>query len=404
MEIQLNEKKQTWSRIVRIFFDFKAAFVAIFYFTILGLITLCLNIWFPMVEYLAASINTPWGILTSLLVHKDWLHFGQNTASLIILTFLFATINMHLEEQEKHSRLIFFLWNILFSAILANILWVIILPQVKSIGSSGVVYALTGVVMAFSLNNACSSVEMLRGNHKESGSLKDILNLKKNPQIVCNSLVFSSLLICIIIDPKGFLSAGPQVNTFVHFIAFSVSFLMAVILHPQKRDKIMLKFSCFNCNHVMPKRETAEDLVTRETSLLYYLWRNKGFRGTISALSKELNYKDDSTVNKRINRLKQMGYVKEEQTKAGTVFKITSKGERKIIFLILPRYTLSILLILTFGYVLWGLLGLLGLFHVEPWNMLLVGIISLCVTIILSWTYRRSEEELLRMIYPESDA
>ncbi|MEM2173269.1 MAG: rhomboid family intramembrane serine protease [Thermoproteota archaeon] len=363
---------------------------------------MCLNIWFPMVDYLAASLDTPWGILTSLFVHKDWLHFSQNMVSLIILTFIFAITNMHLAKQEKRRRSSLFLWNIFFSAILVNILWVIILPHVKSIGSSGIVYASTGIVMAFSLNNTCSNVKMLKENWKKSESLKDLL--KKDPQIVCNLLVFSSLLICIIIDPKGFLSTGPSVNTFVHFIAFLISFLIVVILYSQEHNKIMLKSSCFNWRYVMPKKETADDLVTRETWLLYYLWKIKGFRGSISALSKELGYKDDSSVNKKINKLKQKGYVKEEQTRTGTVFKVTGKGERKIIFLILPRYTLKILMVLTFAYLFWGLLGVFGIFYVEPWNILLIGIISTGATGFLLWSYRKSEEELLKITKPESES
>ncbi|MBS7654644.1 hypothetical protein KEJ43_06205 [Candidatus Bathyarchaeota archaeon] len=154
----------------------------------------------------------------------------------------------------------------------------------------------------------------------------------------------------------------------------------------------------------MPKKETAEDLVTRETWLLYYLWKIKGFRGSISALSKELGYKDDSSVNKKINKLKQKEYVKEEQAKMGTVLKVTGKGERKIIFLILPRYTLNLLLVLTFIYLCWGLLGLFGIFYVEPWNILLIGIISICVTGFLIWSYRKSEEELLKITRPESES
>jgi uncharacterized membrane protein len=154
----------------------------------------------------------------------------------------------------------------------------------------------------------------------------------------------------------------------------------------------------------MPKRETAEDLVTRETWLLYYLWRNKGFRGSISALSKELGYKDDSAVNKRINVLKLKGYVKEEQTKIGTILKITGEGEKKIIFLIVPRYILYILLILTFTDVCWGILGLFSLFYVQSWNILLVGVISTFATAFLIWTYRKNEEKLLKIGIPELES
>ncbi|MBO3833139.1 MAG: rhomboid family intramembrane serine protease [Candidatus Brockarchaeota archaeon] len=405
-----------WNRIERVLnlmLNFKTVFIANLFLIIFGLVVLCLTTSLPlMMDYLAASAKTPWGILTSLLVHKDWLHFSWNMISLTICSFLFAMTNMHLEEQEKHKRSLFFLWNIFFSATLANILWVIICPQVKSIGSSGVVYASIGIVMGFSLANIYPHPwNILKENLKKRMSLK--IFLKKSFPIIYNLLVFLLLLFYIIIDPKGFLSVGPRVNTITHCIGFLASFLMVTALHLYEHNKlmllerclncwVMLKFSCFNCNHRMPKKETAEDLVTRETWLLYYLWREKGFRGSISALSKKLGYKDDSTLNKRINKLKESGYVKEESVGTEPVFKITNKAERKILFLILPRYVLYFTLALTFADIFWGLFGLFGIFHVEPWNMLLVGFISTCAIAFLIWSYRKSEEELLKIGRPES--
>lgn len=233
-----------WNRIEKVFLNlllnFKTVFITNLFLIVLGLIVLCLTTPFPfMMDYLAASAKTPWGILTSLFVHKDWLHFSQNMVSLIILTFLFAMTNVHLDEQEKLKRSSFFLWDIFFSAILANILWVIILPQAKSAGSSGVVYASIGLVMGFSLNNICPSLwNTLNENLKKEGSLKAFF--KKNFPIIYNLSVFSLLLFSIIIDPEGFLSVGPGVNTSVHSISFLASFLMVAVLHLHEHDKVIL--------------------------------------------------------------------------------------------------------------------------------------------------------------------
>jgi hypothetical protein len=320
---------------------------------------------------------------------------------LLFFTFLFATINMHLSDQEKSKRSSFFLWNLFFSAILANVVWVVVLPQAKSLGSSGIVYASMGIVMGLSLDTTCHDFRNMLRNLKNE-PLKNFF--KKYFSIIYNLSVFSSFLFFIIANPEKFLSAGPGINTLVHSISFIASFLMVTVLCLHEPEKVMLKFSRSNWSYVMPKKETAEDLVTRETWLLYYLWRVKGFHGNISALSRELGYKDDSAVNKRIHTLKQKGCVEEEQTKTGTVFKITGKGERKIIFLILPRYFLYIILALTFADIFWGLLGLFGVFHVQSWNILLVGIISMPAIIFLIWAYRKSEEELLKIGRPESES
>jgi membrane associated rhomboid family serine protease len=228
--------KLVWSRVEEMFHilitlmrGFQIVFIADLFLIILGLVVSCIAIRFPfLMNFLAVSVNTPWGILTSLLLHKDWLHFSQNMISLLFYAFLFATTNMHLISQEKGKRSSFFLRVIFFSAILANVIWIIILPKEKSIGSSGIVYASVGTTMGFSLNNTFRDFRsMWRNLKKKNISLKNFL--KENLLGIWNLFVFSLILIYIIIDPAGFLSAGLGVNTVVHFTGFLMAFLVTII-------------------------------------------------------------------------------------------------------------------------------------------------------------------------------
>jgi Mn-dependent DtxR family transcriptional regulator len=153
----------------------------------------------------------------------------------------------------------------------------------------------------------------------------------------------------------------------------------------------------------MSRKETAEDVVTREAWLMYRLWKMKGFRGSISELSRELEYKDDSPVNRRINALKEKGYVEEERKASDVMFKLTNKGKRKILFMILPRYLLYSVLTLAFADIYWGLLGSYGM-YIESWIILITGAFSLVLIILLIWMFRKGEEQLCQIGRPDLES
>ena len=146
----------------------------------------------------------------------------------------------------------------------------------------------------------------------------------------------------------------------------------------------------------MPSRGTSKDLVTRNVFLLYYLWKRRGFSGSISELSKQLGYPSDSPVNKRLNSLIADGYVKEVRTKHETKFKVTRKGMRKIQFLILPHWILLILIILSFGYIYYGIAWTMDITLVGTEYLIIMGIMSTIASIGLLLLYRSSSKMLLQ--------
>jgi hypothetical protein len=104
----------------------------------------------------------------------------------------------------------------------------------------------------------------------------------------------------------------------------------------------------------MPRRETSEDVLTRDTWSIYHLWKQGGFERSISELRDQLGYADDSSTNRRINRLKEQGYLIEEVKDSTKVIRLTAKGMRRIAFLIVPKYALLALAASNLGYLYWG--------------------------------------------------
>ena len=111
-----------------------------------------------LIQYLCTTHTTPWGIITSIFVHRDLNHFMSNMISLLLYTALFIFTNMNLSEHEKKRRSVFFLRVVFLSATLANVGWIIVAPNIFSAGSSGAVYASLGIMFGFSLiNSICLS-------------------------------------------------------------------------------------------------------------------------------------------------------------------------------------------------------------------------------------------------------
>jgi len=147
----------------------------------------------------------------------------------------------------------------------------------------------------------------------------------------------------------------------------------------------------------MPRRETTEDVLTRDTWLIYHLWKEGGFRGNISELSAQLGYADDSAINKRVNSLKRQGYIEEEVKESKSVIRPTSRGLRRIAFLILPKYTLLVIIASNFGYVWWGISAMLSISPVLPELLIANGAISLIGLALLWQVLKIGEKELYRM-------
>lgn len=198
--------------------SFKAGFLAYLLVLTLSIMAYASIAIFPSLsDTLLASSQTPWGVITSIFIHLESQHLIANMVAFLVFLVLFVVINIFLPQEEKMRRERFLLLNIFVSAILSNLMWIILLPNVNATGASGLVYASEGVMLGFALLNSLK-LKDIRKCCPEKGKL--VLGIR-----IFNVIVFLSVFLQIVLAPIAFLNVSPRVNIFVHGIAFYISFV-----------------------------------------------------------------------------------------------------------------------------------------------------------------------------------
>lgn len=197
--------------------DFSPVFVA---FTTISLASLVGNIFVPqeMLTILAASRNTPWGVITSIFINIDINTSLSNIMGLILYLMFFCCANSFLTSMEKRKRGILLSILVFFSAILSNIIWIVQFPQAPAMGTSGVVYAAAGIILLFALVNLFAVKQL-----KESSIALRIL------------WAFNPLTIIFVLYDVAYQALGARslltegVNVVVHYYTFVISFVFTII-------------------------------------------------------------------------------------------------------------------------------------------------------------------------------
>ena len=210
---------------------FKPCFLLFFVVLLLSVIFYFLGEMFPNVkQLLAASSNSPWGIITSIFIHENSSHLTNNMQTLAIFTLIFVFSNISYDEKEVRKRTVFFITVAVFAAVFSNVLWVIIRPNTLALGASGLVYATIGATFGFSTSNFIHLSFNLPVTKKTWKQLS-----KKDKAgflflYLVNLLAFLYILFFALFFTPHFLSEGPKVNVFVHGVSFYTSFLFCIMI------------------------------------------------------------------------------------------------------------------------------------------------------------------------------
>jgi membrane associated rhomboid family serine protease len=209
--------KMMLSKIAKGTLEFKRVFLV--YFLILATCVIVFGILqtYPNLENtLSASRTTPWGIITAIFTHSNLSHLTNNMVFLFLFMFLFALCGSTFSPQSKRKIEIFFLVSTFVFAVLANILWIALTPN-RSIGASGLVYAIEGSLVYFSLYNGLQLLNFSKFK-AQSLSTKYI--------VILNILACLSVLIQIALSPAIFLNVGQNINSFAHGSSFLLGFFI----------------------------------------------------------------------------------------------------------------------------------------------------------------------------------
>ncbi len=169
-----------------------------------------------LVNLLAASRATPWGVVTSIFVHIELGHLILNLVGLASFLLIFAFTNLHLPYAAKVQRTNFFLFAIVCATILANLLWILV-TNLRSIGASGLIYASEGGVAGFCLLNLWQMYDEIR--HKD--------NVEKWGFFL-NFIILLALAAWMILSLTSFLGYEPNANVLIHGLAFVFALVISL--------------------------------------------------------------------------------------------------------------------------------------------------------------------------------
>jgi membrane associated rhomboid family serine protease len=127
---------------------------------------------------------------------------------IFVLLFTFSNSTYSLQNKKKVER--FTLISIFIFAIISNVLWLILTSR-PSVGASGLVYAIMGIVTGFSLFNGLQILNFSKLKTQEIVTVGVILM----------NLLFSVLLVAQVFqDTQLFLNVGEGVNVIAHGVSF----------------------------------------------------------------------------------------------------------------------------------------------------------------------------------------
>jgi membrane associated rhomboid family serine protease len=174
-------------------------------------------------DLLKSSASTPWGIMTSIFLHANLSHLSANMIGLWLWTGYVILPDGLLNREQIKQRLKWFLPIVLGSAIAANLLWLLFVPDGNSRGSSGLVFAISGVALGYSLMNLLKIVQGFKVLNQQFPRRRLISALISNLSTV------GMFLVLIIFFTGYFLAVGPGVNSFAHGVAFLITFFYIMV-------------------------------------------------------------------------------------------------------------------------------------------------------------------------------
>jgi membrane associated rhomboid family serine protease len=207
-------------KIVKGISEFKRIFSVCFFVLFTSVIVFGISQYYSIIDViLSASRATPWGIFTSIFVHSSTSHLALNMASLFLFMFLFAFCNSTFPSYTKRRIENFFLVSIFVFAVISNVLW-IILTSNGSVGASGLVYAVEGVLIGFSIINSLQILNFSKFR---------IQNISTKYVVFINIVIGSAVIAQILLSPDSFLNVGQGVNTIAHGVSFLLGLFASFI-------------------------------------------------------------------------------------------------------------------------------------------------------------------------------
>jgi len=191
------------------------------------------SIYPSVVDSLSLAPDRPWGIFTSSFIHASPEHIFNNMEGFTFASVLFVLVNLKSSPESRRRSSRFFFGLIFIAGFLADSIefsvWQLRgLQNVSSLGSSGMVYAALGVVLASALYNI----------PKNLAGIRDILTARKKSdrnirRLIAPSFAIVAFLILLfesVGDPETFFSAAPGIDVFAHVLGFFIGYFFTAMI------------------------------------------------------------------------------------------------------------------------------------------------------------------------------
>ncbi|MEM4139597.1 MAG: rhomboid family intramembrane serine protease [Nitrososphaeria archaeon] len=175
---------------------------------------------FPFIkEIMSLSWRTPWGVITSIFIHRDIEHFLLNFQAIVTFLLFYILLNI-LNKGIKIEYLPFYFCPLL-SAILANLCSLLMFPEYTSLGASGVSSAMESYDFALALTYLIANFK----GKEDSAYINKYANL-------FNAFIIFYIFLDILFSPSY--SRNPNYNAFVHWVSFFVNFIIVTIIFSEE--------------------------------------------------------------------------------------------------------------------------------------------------------------------------
>lgn len=196
--------------------DFKPFLIAILLISVIS--TICSTLTESVQGVLIASPSTPWGVVTSIFVNSSVDKLISNISGLLMYSLFFSLANFFLPSSERRGRSLIITVLVFPSAIISNIFWIALFPQLSASGTSGIVYGLEGTILVFAFANLSIF------KHLEKLNLLSVMTSLINPCIII--MVLSDILFQLLNVTFIFISG---INILVHYFSFATSLILTLM-------------------------------------------------------------------------------------------------------------------------------------------------------------------------------
>jgi len=207
--------------------------VTVGFIAINSIIYILVSLWPSLVDLLCLSSTTPWGIVTSIILHADLNHLLNNLRVFLVVAILLWGVLYVYPPQTRRKWCTAFMLIVAASGVGANVVKYLLLTigrGLRSWGASGIVYGGMGVLLAVAVSSLDRQIARIKRKRLIARKKHALGDITEKCLSLTSILVVAVMLSGIFFDAGGFFGTSAGVDVFSHEMGFLIGFLCTTIL------------------------------------------------------------------------------------------------------------------------------------------------------------------------------